>query len=609
MIRLKKGCSSVSLVVQNPKLLPLLFLKRMFGLNPNLLQMSNRSPLDRTVIFRNDLPKTERGWLAGKLSKLPGIAAALANCEDTDDLLRESIVLAQERLGFCRIGIWLLENDGESAVGTFGVGLDGQLTDERNDRIFDNAGFIRKMMREWRMPPHYFERPLETLRSAAGAVVGKCAHITVPLLRNEEIFGFIAVDDLIETESINDQAGPLLCQFSQVVSNAYSLRKMQDELEQSKADTSEAERVQSEFLGMLGHEVRTPLNAMMGYAQLLNSREVDEDTKSIANTIEASGQHMKGLIDSVLEYSHLSSGDVRRWYKPGDPVDVLLATVQSFEVMYQQKGLDLKMCYEGSRVPVLFDAVSLRQVVSNLLQNALKFTDCGGVQVKVFSRTDVESSEFFIEVKDTGIGIEEEEMNSIFAPFRQVRRDRDGSSGGIGMGLAIVKRLVSAMDGVIVCRSEGAGGTSFTLNLNFSNALESDLPESCERVARKETGPRILIVEDDEVNLEVLQSMAQCLGYVNTDQARNGVEARDLLAEHRYDIVLMDVQMPRLDGLSLTRIVRAGDVCPINREVPIVGVTAYSSEFDRDECLMVGMNDYLPKPIELDSLRRVMALA
>lgn len=571
--------------------------------------MSKRSPLDRTATFRNDLPKAERGWLASKLGRLPGIAAALASCEDTDQLMREAVLLAQERLGFCRIGIWLLENDGNSAIGTFGVDLDGQLRDERSERIFDNSGFIRNMMQAWRQPPHYFERPLGDLRCADASVVGKGRHVTVPLLVSSEIIGFVAVDDLIETDSVNDRAGPLLCQFAQVISNAYTLREMQDELERSKNAKSEAERVQSEFLGMLGHEVRTPLNAMMGYAQLLNSREVDEDTKSIAHTIEESGQHMKGLIDSVLEYSHLSSGDLRRWYKSGDPIQVLESTVQSFDEMFRQKGLYLELCFEGKRVPVLFDAVSLRQVVSNLLQNALKFTTTGGVQVKVFSRIESDSSELFIEVKDTGIGISDKDRGSIFEPFRQVRRDREDRSGGIGMGLAIVKRLVSAMGGEIACRSECGIGTSFTVDLSFSNALEVEIPSLEELVRSDSTGPRILIVEDDEINLEVLQSMTECLGYMNTDQARNGVEARALLAEHPYDMVLMDVQMPRLDGLSLTRIVRAGEVCPINREVPIVGVTAYSSKHDRDECLMVGMNDYLPKPIELDSLRRVMALA
>ncbi len=571
--------------------------------------MSKRSPLDRTATFRNDLPKAERGWLASKLARLPGIASALSNCQDMDQLMREAVLLAQERLGFCRIGIWLLENDGNSAVGTFGVDLDGQLRDERNERIFDNSGFIQNMMQAWRQPPHYFERPFGDLRCVDASVVGKGRHITVPLLVNSEIIGFVAVDDLIETDSVNDRAGPLLCQFAQVISNAYTLRKMQDELECSKNAKAEAERVQSEFLGMLGHEVRTPLNAMMGYAQLLNTREVDEDTKSIAHTIEESGQHMKGLIDSVLEYSHLSSGDLRRWYKPGDPIQVLESTVQSFDEMYRQKGLGLELCFEGKRVPVLFDSVSLRQVVSNLLQNALKFTVTGGVQVKVFSRIECESSELFIEVKDTGIGISAKDRGLIFEPFKQVRRNREDSSGGIGMGLAIVKRLVSGMGGEIVCRSECGVGTSFTIDLNFRNALEVDIPALKELGETNPAGPRVLIVEDDEINLEVLQSMAECLGYMNTDQARNGEEARALLAEHPYDIVLMDVQMPRLDGLSLTRIVRAGEVCPINREVPIVGVTAYSSKHDRDECLMVGMNDYLPKPIELDSLRRVMALA
>ncbi|WP_309005523.1 ATP-binding protein [Pelagicoccus sp. SDUM812005] len=543
------------------------------------------------------------------MSKLPGIAAALADCQDVDAVMREAVLQAQTRLGFARLGIWLLEEGGVSAVGTYGVGLDGKLVDERSDRIFDHSGFIRNMMESWREPPHYFEKAMGNLRSAEAAVIGRGRHVTVPLLEKDEVFGFVAVDDLLPTDCVNDRTGPLLCQFAQVVASAYRARKREDELARLREAAAEAERVQSEFLAMMGHEVRTPLNAMMGYAQLLKSRRPGGEVEGIANTIEDSGHHMKGLIDSVLEYSHLSSGDVKRWYKPGDPIQVLESTVQSFEEMYRSKGLDLDLCFEGKRVPVLFDAVSLRQVVGNLLQNALKFTEFGGVQVRVFSRVERDTSEFFIEVKDTGIGIDQEHQQRIFEPFRQVRRDRERSKGGIGMGLAIVKRLVAAMDGEIACRSVGEVGTVFTIDLKFENVMPVESGDTGDGSVKDRANLRVLIVEDDEINLEVLQSMAKCLGFVNTDFARNGVDARKLLAEHPYDIVLMDVQMPRLDGLSLTRIVRSGEVCPINREVPIVGVTAYSSKHDRDECLMVGMNDYLPKPIMLDSLRRVMDLA
>ncbi|MBD5782031.1 response regulator [Pelagicoccus sp. NFK12] len=571
--------------------------------------MLKRSPLDRSVSFRNQLPRVERGWLAGQLSKLPGIATALCDCDGVDDLMRASVVLGRERLGFVRMGIWLLDDDGACATGTFGVDMEGKVIDERGERIFDNSGYIRDMMEAWRRSPHYFEKPIDSLRAADSAVVGRGVRITVPLMAKAEIFGFISVDDLIDTESVNDRAGPLLCQFAQVVSSAYQMRKMQDELERSRQQVSEAERVQSEFLGMMGHEVRTPLNAMMGYAQLLKSRAVGGEIEGIAQTIEESGRHMKGLIDSVLEYSHLSSGDVKRWYKPGDPLDVLRSTVQSFEEMYRGKGLVLDFCFEGRHVPVHFDAVSLRQVVSNLLQNAFKFTERGGAQVRVFSRIEPDATEFFIEVKDTGIGIEEAHQRKIFEPFRQVSGERGRNLGGIGMGLAIVKRLVVAMDGEIACRSVLNEGTVFTIDLKFDNVTEADPSGPGDVPIRDRASSRVLIVDDDETNLEVLQSMAKCLGFVNTDHARNGLEARDLLAEHPYDIVLLDVQMPRMDGLSLTRIVRSGEVCPINREVPIVGVTAYTSKHDREECLMVGMNDYLPKPVMLDSLRRVLDLA
>ncbi|MDQ8186766.1 response regulator [Pelagicoccus sp. SDUM812002] len=570
--------------------------------------MSEQPSLVQAVTSESRLLDTEHGLLARRLGKLPGIAAILAKCVDIDDLLQKAAMRAGESLGFRRVAVWLLDKDGTFAVGSLGDCFGKNSEAVQNYRLLDKSGYLRSLKDAWMESPHYIQLSSDSSGSAS-RLLGLGISLTAPILMNAEIVGFVGVAEPEGTASVDEVAGPLLCQFAQVVSSAVSTLKLREELERSKAAVVEAERVQSEFLAMMGHEVRTPLNAMMGYAQLLARREVGSEIKGIANTIEESGQHMKGLIDSVLEYSHLSSGDLRRWYKPGDPFAVLESTVRSFKEMYRKKGLDLGFSWEGDPVSVFFDPISLRQVLSNLLQNALKFTEKGGAHVRAFSRADSESSKLFIDVTDTGIGIDEAHQRSIFQPFRQVAKDRDGGRSGIGMGLAIVKRLVEAMGGAITCRSGGESGTVFSISLTFNNAI-TPTHSADERVSPDEkAASRVLIVEDDEINLEVLRSMANCLGYVNTDSARNGIEARELLSEYPYDIVLMDVQMPRMDGISLTRIVRSGEVSSINREVPIVGVTAYTSEHDRDECLTVGMNDYLPKPIMLDSLRKVMELA
>lgn len=549
------------------------------------------------------LPAAEKGWLEVQLSKLPEVSAALSRCNDSRSILREAVLQAKELLGFRRVGVWLLETGGESAFGTFGLDVEGRLTDERSERFYDGSGLIRRMMDSWRTSPYYFEQLFGPLRSGGSKRVGQGAMVSAPLVSKAEIIGFVSIDDLLGSSGVNASSGAFLCQFAQVVSAAYASKQMEERLLRSQSAGRSAEQVQSEVLGVLGHEVRTPLNAMLGYAQLLRNREVSKEVTEIAAIIEDCGRHMSSLVDSVLEYSHLSSGDVNLWYKPGDPVKVLESTVSSFGALYSREGLTLDFVFEGQRLPVMFDPISLRQVLSNLLQNALKFTKEGGVKVTVFSRLEGTSSVLCIEVKDSGIGIAPEHLEGVFQPFRQVARPRARAGGGIGMGLAIVKRLVAAMGGRIACRSEIGEGTVFTLDLSFENSIRGAGGSAIDRSLS-----RVLIVEDDEINLRVLLAMAHRLGYSNTETARDGADARRLLAERPYDLVLMDVQMPRLNGIELTRIVRKGSVCPINSKVPIIGVTAYTSKHDRDECLTVGMNDYIAKPVALDALRRAMEM-
>lgn len=523
--------------------------------------------------------------------------------------MRESVVLARERLGFQRMGIWLLDEGGESATGTFGVDLNGRIVDERTDRIFDNSGYIREMLEEWSQSPHYCERLDARLISAEAKNLGQGTHITAPLFHQGEIRGFIGVDDLIETSSVNDRCGPLLCQFAEVVSHAYFFRVLQDELGESTVAVSEAERVQNEFLSVLGHEVRNPLNAILGHAQLLRSRYKEKEIVDVLNTIEECGGHVNKLINSVLEYSHLTSDELKRWYEPGDPVEVLEYAVKSLSGMYSLKGLDLDMSFEGDRSLVYFDAVSLRQIVTNLLQNALKFTEKGGVRVSAFSRSRRQKTEFYVEVSDTGIGMSPEDLSGIFEPFNQVRSSHGSTSAGIGMGLAIVRRLVRAMKGSITCQSVNGKGSVFCLGLDFENVISENTSDIETRFGNSSTFSRVLIVEDDEANLRLIRTMTHRLGFMDTDFARDGEEARLLLAEHPYDLVLMDIQMPRLDGLSLTRLVRSGRTNPINRTVPIVAVTSMAGKHDRDECLMAGMTDFITKPVMVDSLRRALELA
>lgn len=562
------------------------------------------------LLARNLLPEAEGDWLGESLAQLPHIGALLSREPDPMFVLREAVVLARSRLGIRRMGIWLLKNEGKSAVGTWGVGLDEQIVDERRQRIYDNAGYITKMLENWRLSPHIYECGKASVRDGDSKVVGEAPHITVPLFNGEEIFGFVAVDGMLETKSINRDTGKFLLQFGQVVAHAYQSAQLKLEAARAIEKANVAERIKSEFLGMFGHEIRTPLNAIIGYAQLIALKEgADVEVAELADTIKDSGEHLSELVETIMNYANLSDSDEGCWLNPGDPIKVIESTLRGFGATYAEKGLELGFVHEGARPTVKIDAVSFRQIFTNLLQNALKFTEKGGVRVRALSREDKDGTTgYFITVTDSGIGIDNKDLDSIFEPFCQIRR-KEKAAGSIGMGLTVVRKLVKQMGGEIKCESELGKGTTFSIVLRFQNVDTISNGASIPDQGQSDSwGRRILIVDDNQSNREVLRKMANCLGYANTDVACDGQEASEMLNERTYDLVLLDLHMPRMDGLSLTRLVREGGCCPLNQKIPIVGVTAFTKQHDREECLMAGMNDYIPKPIEIAAVQRALSL-
>lgn len=560
------------------------------------------------------LPPASPGWLETAAPRLAEAARTLSRAGSADETLRLAITEARSKFGFSRIGIWLFENGRESAVGAYGVGIDGELTDERGLRIFDRTGFLSEMATAWERYPYYFSKTSGALRGPDARVVGVGNHITAPMIHGGELRGFVAVDDLIESASVNDKAGYLLCQYALLVGSLYFEKVATERMRQAEEACAQAERVKSEFLGMMSHEIRTPLNAIMGYAQLLGNDPSAANIKSLARTIEGCSDHLAELINAILEYAQLSGTDLEAWYKPCDPVEIARAAVGSFERAYGEKGLLLEFRHEGSLAGLVeADAVSLRQILNNLLQNALKFTPTGSVQLRVQTQSrSADATEVFITVSDSGIGIEASKLTEIFKPFKQLDSSLTRKAGGIGMGLAIVERLVAALGGRLECRSELGVGTTFAIDFVFKNAAVSSDPSAEPRLASGSANPRrrsmlrILVVEDNEENLKVLLSMLDHLGYPAPETTSDGQSAAMLVQSKPYDLLLLDVEMPEVDGLTLTRNVRAGLCGPINRTVPIVGVTAFTMEHDREQCLIAGMNEYLAKPLRLSELKEAL---
>jgi PAS domain S-box-containing protein len=371
-----------------------------------------------------------------------------------------------------------------------------------------------------------------------------------------------------------------------------------DVLVKAREAALEAARVKSEFVTNVSHELRTPLSGVIGMTGLLLATPLDAVQKEYARTIERSAQDLLAIIDEILAFASAEAGELEL-----DAIDFdLRALVGELEGAFAEaasaKGLELA-CLVEDPVPygLRGDPVRLREVLSHVLGNAVKFTSEGTVVLRAsLSGAGPTESIVRFEVTDTGIGIALEAQERLFQPFSQA----DGSStrkyGGTGLGLALSKHLVEAMGGDIGVRSQPDQGSTFWFTARFAwRAGSDDAAPAAERPGR----PRILVVEDTPVNQKVEVAMLENLGY-QADVAGNGLEAVEACSRTRYDAVLMDCQMPEMDGFKAAAWIRQRE--GPDRRVPIIALTASVMQGDRERCLAAGMDDYLGKPARLQTL-------
>ncbi len=562
-----------------------------------------------------ELPTASIDFLQKAIPKIRKIAALLNKASDPDEVFRIAVVEGRQTLGLSRLSVWLFDDGFHALKGTFGVNKEGEVVDERNNRVFDK-GSVGPQREAWEKSPYYFAKTDSPLRDSEGGIIARGAHFTVPLYQGGEVKGYLSVDDLISSPAINTKTGPMLIVFAEVIAAEYFTKVAERNAAIAKAASERAEDIKREFLGMLGHEVRTPLNAILGFAQLLCLNETSPQQKNLAQTIEQSGDHLLNLLSSMMDYANLADRDLSKRYVPCNPIEIARDTVDSFTQIARSKNLHITFehlgDFEGS---VLSDSVSLRQILSNLVQNAIKFTDSGTISVVVQSQPKPNQKVAIqYSVEDTGCGIASDQQAGIFEPFKQVDSSLTRAHGGIGMGLAIVKRLVSGMQGQIQFESESLIGTTFKVDFQFDYA--SNAPS----VQRSSIGTRspiskdpskfnILIAEDNPNNRMLLEHFLMQLGYPAPVEAHDGEAARNLIEEHPFDFVLLDLEMPKLDGITLTRLIRGGECGSINKDVPIVGLTAHNIRYDRERAISAGMDHYLTKPFKFQQLRDAIELA
>ena len=396
------------------------------------------------------------------------------------------------------------------------------------------------------------------------------------------------------------------------------IKAYEEKLQKAKESAEKANRAKTDFLAHMSHEIRTPLTAISGIAEIFENHQVNLDDKQrqLVKTLNSSTQSLKELISDILDFSKIESGELEIEEKSFGLQNLFEQVISIVSVKAHEKGIDFRFDYEDVRKQkCLGDRARLRQVLINLIGNAIKFTDKGEVEVTAL-RTQQNNSAFLrIDVRDTGIGIDPKNFELIFERFKQADSSVSRKYGGTGLGLPISLRLARLMEGNITVESTPGKGSTFTLVIPLKTEEVQEEEESDLRLSHRLSEDirgqgidqkRILLVEDYEGNIVLLSYLLDGLE-CHYDVARTGLEALNMWKVNNYDLILMDVQMPEMDGFTATAQIRHMEKEKTLPRTPIIGMTAHALIGDKEKCIEAGMDSYLPKPIvEIDLKAKIV---
>ena len=378
------------------------------------------------------------------------------------------------------------------------------------------------------------------------------------------------------------------------------------QLIQAREQSELANRAKSDFLAMMSHELRPPMNGVLGMLQLLETTEMTQEQVEYAALTTESTEHLLKVINDILDFSRIERGALELERIPFSLLDLLHNSIQVFQHSAQQRGLQLKLEVQSGLDQLLVqgDPTRIRQILVNLIGNAIKFTESGTIRVhSTWQALDDQVLWFSCAVHDSGIGIAPERLEHMFDAFQQADTSISRRYGGTGLGLPIARTLAERMGGTLRAASQEGQGSIFTLEIPLPFSQQTVAVDSnSAHLTQSGHGQSVLLVEDNPVNQTVIEAMLRSLGY-QVSLVGDGAQAVCHAKRHSYAAILMDCRLPVMDGYEATRQIRCLPACA---DVPIIALTANALQGDREACLDAGMNDYLAKPFKRADLQHIL---
>ncbi len=413
---------------------------------------------------------------------------------------------------------------------------------------------------------------------------------------------------LLSTLPDIDNRGSL--NYRVVISDISQRKETEKELRKAKKKAVAANEAKSQFLANMSHEIRTPLNGLMGMTHLLTTTALNENQQEYVIHIKSSADLLLRVIDDILDYSKMEAGEMDLESIPFQPKEVLEEVSDVFSFSASRKGLEIKVMADENIPRMIGDPYRFRQVLTNLISNAVKYTHKGEIRITLKNFNFAATSKIGVKcsVQDTGIGIQQDKIQSMFERFSQADSSNTRQYGGTGLGLAICKGLVEKMGGEIWAESTPGKGSRFTFTIFSEESMKSEEESNGKRkdakLMKKEVD--LLLVEDNEISRKLIQEIGKINGW-NITLATDGIEAVEMFKMKTFDGILMDVQLPGFDGYKATEMIRKWEKSN-GTHTPIIGLTAHATEGTREKCVKAGMDEYLTKPINPKKLELLVAI-